>query len=240
MCIRDRAQSVSRLIGSPPGYVGYEAGGRHTEEIRKRPYRVVLFDELEKAHQDVWNLLLQILEDGTLTDSHGHKADFRNAVLIMTTNAGAQALASAGRPLGFLPAGQQNTDRALHQALRQVFRPEFLNRVDEIICFQPLTDTEILRIAQLMLNRSLQRLRDQAISVQYTTAALEAVAQFGHDPAYGVRPMRRYLRRELENPAAELLLQGTLCQGSTLSVDAAGEHLSLLPTAPLPVLLEAE
>ena len=234
------AQSVSRLIGSPPGYVGYEEGGRLTEEIRKRPYRVVLFDELEKAHQDVWNLLLQILEDGTLTDSHGHKADFRNAVLIMTTNAGAQALASAGRPLGFLPAGQQNTDRALHQALRQVFRPEFLNRVDEIICFQPLTDTEILRIAQLMLNRSLQRLRDQAISVQYTTAALEAVAQFGHDPAYGVRPMRRYLRRELENPAAELLLQGTLCQGSTLSVDAAGEHLSLLPTAPLPVLLEAE
>lgn len=132
----------------------------------------------------------------------------------MTTNAGAQALALRRAPLGFLPAGQQNTDRALHQALRQVFRPEFLNRVDEIICFQPLTDTEILRIAQLMLNRSLQRLRDQAISVQYTTAALEAVAQFGHDPAYGVRPMRRYLRRELENPAAELLLR----------VPCAGKH----------------
>lgn len=234
------AQSVSRLIGSPPGYVGYEEGGRLTEEIRKRPYRVVLFDELEKAHQDVWNLLLQILEDGTLTDSHGHKADFRNAVLIMTTNAGAQALASAEHPLGFSPGGRQNTDRALHQALRQVFRPEFLNRVDEIICFQSLSDDEILRIAQLMLDRSLQRLQAQGITVQYTSAALEVVAQFGHDPAYGVRPMRRYLRRELENPAAELLLQGTLCRGSTLSVDAAEEHLTLLPAAPLPILLEAE
>lgn len=234
------AQSVSRLIGSPPGYVGYEEGGRLTEEIRKRPYRVVLFDELEKAHQDVWNLLLQILEDGTLTDSHGHKADFRNAVLIMTTNAGAQALASAEHPLGFSPAGQKNTDRALQQALRQVFRPEFLNRVDEIICFQPLSDDEILRIARLMLDRSLQRLKNQGITVQYTDAALETVAQFGHDPAYGVRPMRRYLRRELENPAAELLLQGALCEGSTLSVDANGEHLMLVPTAPLPALLEAE
>lgn len=234
------AQSVSRLIGSPPGYVGYEEGGRLTEEIRKRPYRVVLFDELEKAHQDVWNLLLQILEDGTLTDSHGHKADFRNAVLIMTTNAGAQALASAEHPLGFSPGGRQNTDRALHQALRQVFRPEFLNRVDEIICFQSLSDDEILRIAQLMLDRSLQRLQAQGITVQYTSAALEVVAQFGHDPAYGVRPMRRYLRRELENPAAELLLQGTLRRGSTLSVDAAEEHLTLLPAAPLPILLEAE
>ena len=234
------AQSVSRLIGSPPGYVGYEEGGRLTEEIRKRPYRVVLFDELEKAHQDVWNLLLQILEDGTLSDSHGHKADFRNAVLIMTTNAGAQALASAEHPLGFSPAGQKNTDRALQQALRQVFRPEFLNRVDEIICFQPLSDDEILRIARLMLDRSLQRLKNQGITVQYTDVALDTVAQFGHDPAYGVRPMRRYLRRELENPAAELLLQGALCEGSTLSVDANGEHLTLVPTAPLPALLEAE
>ncbi len=234
------AQSVSRLIGSPPGYVGYEEGGRLTEEIRKRPYRVVLFDELEKAHQDVWNLLLQILEDGTLTDSHGQKADFRNAILIMTTNAGAQALAAAEHPLGFFPAGKQNTDRALHQALRQIFRPEFLNRVDEIICFQPLSDAEILQIAELMLNRSLQRLQDQGITVHFSSDALEAVAQFGHDPAYGVRPMRRYLRKELENPAAELLLLGKLYQGSTLSVSAEGKHLVLAPMAPLPALIENE
>lgn len=233
-------QSVSRLIGSPPGYVGYDEGGRLTEEICKRPYRVVLFDELEKAHQDVWNLLLQILEDGTLTDSHGQKADFRNAILIMTTNAGAQTLSAAEHPLGFLPAGRQNTDRALQQALRQVFRPEFLNRVDEIICFQPLSDDEILRIAELMLNRSLQRLQDQGISAHYSSDALEVVAQFGHDPAYGVRPMRRYLRKELENPAAELLLRGDLYQGSTLLVSANGEQLSLAPVAPLPALIERE
>lgn len=234
------AQSVSRLIGSPPGYVGYEEGGRLTEEIRKRPYRVVLFDELEKAHQDVWNLLLQILEDGTLTDSHGHKADFRNAILIMTTNAGAQALAAAEHPLGFFPTGKQDTDRALQQALRQLFRPEFLNRVDEIICFQPLSDEEMNQIATLMLDRSLRRLRAQGIATRVTPEVPEIVAKFGHDPAYGVRPMRRYLRQELENPAAELLLQGTLYRGSCLTVDTAEGHLILMPAAPLPALLEQE
>ena len=234
------SQSVSRLIGSPPGYVGYEEGGKLTEEIRRHPYRVVLFDELEKAHQDVWNLLLQILEDGSLTDAHGRKADFRNAVLIMTTNAGAQALSAAGRPMGFRSASRENTERALHEALRKVFRPEFLNRVDEIICFQPLSEDEVRRIARLMLDRSLDRLRGQGIDVRYTDAALEAVARRGHDPAYGVRPMRRCLRRELENPAAELLLRGSLCRGSALLVDGTGEELTLSPSPPLPVPAQGE
>lgn len=234
------AQSVSRLIGSPPGYVGYEEGGRLTEAIRKRPYRVVLFDELEKAHPDVWNLLLQILEDGVLTDSQGQKADFRNAILIMTTNAGAEVLASAARPLGFSPTQPGDTEKALQAALRKVFRPEFLNRIDEIICFQPLTEEEVQEIAALMLNQSLNRLQKQHITVTYTQQALATVTQQGHDPTYGVRPMRRYLRQALENPAAELLLEGRLCPGSGLVVDAEGGELTLSVKAPTLALAEPE
>lgn len=234
------AQSVSRLIGSPPGYVGYEEGGRLTEAIRKRPYRVVLFDELEKAHPDVWNLLLQILEDGVLTDSQGQKADFRNAILIMTTNAGAEVLASAARPLGFSPTQPGDTEKALQAALRKVFRPEFLNRIDEIICFQPLTEEEVQEIAALMLNQSLNRLQKQHITVTYTQQALATVTQQGHDPTYGVRPMRRYLRQALENPAAELLLEGRLCPGSGLVVDAEGGKLTLSVKAPTLALAEPE
>lgn len=234
------AQSVSRLIGSPPGYVGYEEGGRLTEAIRKRPYRVVLFDELEKAHPDVWNLLLQILEDGVLTDSQGQKADFRNAILIMTTNAGAEVLASAARPLGFSPTQPGDTEKALQAALRKVFRPEFLNRIDEIICFQPLSEPEVQEIAMLMLNQSLKRLQKQHITVTYTQQALATVTQQGHDPTYGVRPMRRYLRQALENPAAELLLNGQLYPGSGLTVDAEGGKLTLTVKAPTLALAEPE
>ncbi len=234
------AQSVSRLIGSPPGYVGYEEGGRLTEAIRKRPYRVVLFDELEKAHPDVWNLLLQILEDGVLTDSQGQKADFRNAILIMTTNAGAEVLASAARPLGFSPTQPDDTEKALQTALRKVFRPEFLNRIDEIICFQPLSEPEVQEIAMLMLNQSRKRLQKQHITVTYTQQALATVTQQGHDPTYGVRPMRRYLRQALENPAAELLLEGRLCPGSGLVVDAEGGELTLSVKAPTLALAEPE
>ena len=234
------AQSVSRLIGSPPGYVGYEEGGRLTEAIRKRPYRVVLFDELEKAHPDVWNLLLQILEDGVLTDSQGQKADFRNAILIMTTNAGAEVLASAARPLGFSPTHPDDTEKALQTALRKVFRPEFLNRIDEIICFQPLTESEVQEIALLMLNQSRKRLQKRHITVTYTQQALTAVTRQGQDPTYGVRPMRRYLRQALENPAAELLLNGQLYPGSELTVDAEGEKLTLTVKAPTLALAEPE
>lgn len=230
------AQSVARLIGSPPGYVGYEEGGRLTEAIRKRPYRVVLFDELEKAHPDVWNLLLQVLEDGTLTDAQGQKADFRNAVLIMTTNAGAEALAAAARPLGFSPTQSKDTEQAVRKALRGVFRPELLNRIDEIICFQPLAGSQVRKIAVLMLNQSLNRLKEQGIAVTYTETALTTLAQQGHDPTYGVRPMRRYLRRELENPAAELLLEGALRTGGGMAIDGDGTHLQLTIQPPLPAV----
>ena len=233
-------QSVSRLIGAPPGYVGYEEGGKLTEAGRRRPYCLVLMDELEKAHPDVWNLLLQILKDGVLTDSQGQKADFRNAVLIMTTNAGAEVLASAARPLGFSPTQPDDTEKALQTAMRKVFRPEFLNRIDEIICFQPLTEEEVQEIAALMLNQSLKRLQKQHITVTYTQQALAAVSRQGHDSTYGVRPMRRYLRQALENPAAELLLNGQLCPGSGLTVDAEGENLTLTVQAPTLALVEPE
>ena len=217
--------SVSRLIGSPPGYVGHEEGGQLTEEIRRRPYSVVLFDELEKANDQVWNLLLQILEDGALTDAQGKKADFRNAVLILTSNLGAQAW--TGHPLGFGTPDQADYEKAVRAALRKTFRPEFLNRLDEVICFTPLTTEQVARIAQNMLSKTARRLELKGVTLTVLPGGLEVMARQGSDPEYGARPLRRYLREELENPAAEALLSGALSAGSTLVVDGAGDHLKL-------------
>lgn len=221
------AQSASRLIGSPPGYVGYEEGGRLTEAVRKRPYRVVLFDELEKAHPEVLNLLLQILEDGVLTDSQGQKADFRNTVLVMTTNAGADALAAMERPLGFGTPKKQERQAALQSALKKQFRPEFLNRIDELVCFQRLEEKQVEEIAALMLDRFGKRLKKQDITLNYTPAALRRIAEEGNDPAFGVRPLRRFIRANVEDPAAELLLKNHLKQGETVNVDACDGKLTL-------------
>ncbi|MCD7829669.1 MAG: ATP-dependent Clp protease ATP-binding subunit, partial [Clostridiales bacterium] len=221
------AQSASRLIGSPPGYVGYEEGGRLTEAVRKRPYRVILFDELEKAHPEVWNLLLQILEDGALTDSQGQKADFRNAVIVMTTNAGADALSAQEHPLGFGSRGEESRQSAVRGALKKLFRPEFLNRIDEIICFQKLTGDEVQEIARLMLQQSGQRLAAQGVRLEADDGAVELIAREGQDPTLGVRPLRRYIRAHLEDPAAELLLSGKLNRGDTLGVTEEGAALSL-------------
>jgi ATP-dependent Clp protease ATP-binding subunit ClpC len=223
------AQSASRLIGSPPGYVGYEEGGRLTEAIRKRPYRVVLFDELEKAHPEVWNLLLQILEDGVLTDSQGQKADFRNAVIVMTTNAGADALESLEHPLGFGTKGETDRKKVLDSSLKRLFRPEFLNRIDEIICFQKLTGAEVEKIAQLMLSRSGERLNKQGIRLETDQSAVKLIAQEGQDAAFGVRPLRRYIRTNLEDPAAELMLTGKIGEGDVLQVTGEGTKLRLTP-----------
>lgn len=221
------AQSASRLIGSPPGYVGYEEGGRLTEAVRKRPYRVVLFDELEKAHPEVLNLLLQILEDGMLTDSQGQKADFRNTVLVMTTNAGADALAAMEHPLGFGTPAVQERQTALQSALKRQFRPEFLNRIDEIVCFQKLDDKEIEAIARLMLERFGQRLKKQKIQLSYTESVLNRIGKEGHDPAFGVRPLRRFIRANVEDAAAELLLNGSLKSGDTLLIAEQNGELTL-------------
>ena len=218
--------SVSRLIGSPPGYVGHEEGGQLTEGIRKRPYSVVLFDELEKANDQVWNLLLQILEDGALTDAQGKKADFRNAVLILTSNLGSHAF-STSHPLGFGNPSRENFIQAVQSTLRRTFRPEFLNRLDEIICFTPLEEAQVAEIAKRMLSKTKERLKKQGIALNVLPSALAVMARHGSDAEYGVRPLRRYLREELENPAAEALLAGQLHAGSCLTVSGAGEHLKL-------------
>lgn len=207
-------QSASRLIGSPPGYVGYEEGGRLTEAVRKRPYRVVLLDELEKAHPEVLNLLLQVLEDGVLTDAQGQRADFRNTVIVMTTNAGAHAL----NPLGF--GGTAAGESALRSALKQQFRPELLNRVDEILCFQPLTDEEAEQVARILLNRCAKRLERKGVRLEAAPEAVRCLARQGRDAAFGVRPLRRLIRAKVEDPAAELLLTGALGPGQVLRVEA--------------------
>ncbi len=226
------AHSVSRLIGSPPGYVGHEEGGRLTEAVRRRPYQVVLLDELEKAHADVWNLLLQIMEEGTLTDAQGRRADFRNTVLVMTTNAGADELSCTRSPLGFGGGGAAGEGEA-RRALSRLFRPEFLNRLDEIVCFQPLGAEEMEQIAAVLLEQAAARFRRLGVTLEVTPAARGALAREGHSPRYGARPLRRCLRREIEEPAAELLLGHALSAGDTLRVDAGERGLALSVVHPV-------
>ena len=221
------AHSVSRLIGSPPGYVGHEEGGRLTEAVRQRPYRVILLDELEKAHADVWNLLLQIMEEGSLTDSQGQKADFRNTVLVMTTNAGAEALARARQPLGFSPAGGPREEQAARQALSRLFRPEFLNRLDEIVCFHRLEPRQVEEIASIMVNQTSRRFHRLGITLEVAPSAIAQIAAQGRDDRYGVRPLRRYIRRSIEDPAAQMILEQDLPAGVTLVVEVEGDGLSL-------------
>jgi ATP-dependent Clp protease ATP-binding subunit ClpB len=189
--------AVSRLVGAPPGYVGYDEGGQLTEAVRRRPYSVILLDEIEKAHPDVFNILLQILDDGRLTDGQGRTVDFRNAVLIMTSN-----LRSA-------------------EAMREHFRPEFLNRLDEIVEFRPLTREQIGEIVELQLQRLRDRLAERGIALELTDAAKELLAEQGWDPTYGARPLKRAIQRSLENPLALRLLEGEFADGDTIRVDEA-------------------
>jgi ATP-dependent Clp protease ATP-binding subunit ClpC len=222
------AHSVSRLIGAPPGYVGHEEGGRLTEAVRRKPYQVVLLDELEKAHREVWNLLLQIMEEGCLTDAQGGRADFRNTVLVMTTNAGGEALAQAMRPVGFAGgSGEELREEAARKALRELFPPEFLGRVDEIVCFRIPSREEVREIAELMTRQTARRFARRGIGLSIEEDALERIAAAGMEPAYGVRPVRRYIRRHIEDPAAALMLEGTLTKGCTLRVSAGEEELTL-------------
>jgi ATP-dependent Clp protease ATP-binding subunit ClpC len=216
--------SVSRLVGAPPGYVGHEEGGYLTEQVRRRPWSVVLFDEVEKAHEDVLNLLLQILEDGVLTDSQSRRTDFRNTVIVMTSNVGAKTITGGVHPLGF--DSQADTAQRRQEALeahvleqaRQTFRPEFLNRVDDIVVFRPLTEQELCAIAQGLLDTVSQRLGEKGIALTVTPQAVEALARMGYDPDYGARPLRRCLRQQVEDALAELLLQGTLQPGDQVAL----------------------
>ncbi len=218
--------TTARLFGAPPGYVGYEEGGQLTEAVRRRPYRVILFDEIEKAHPDVWNALLQILDDGRLTDGQGRTVDFRNTVIIMTSNLGTE-FARRGGTLGFVPSADRMaaTDHEkIEKALKETFRPEFLNRIDEVIIFSPLTIEQVEQIVDLQMAEIAQRLEEQGLTVELTDAARRWLARQGYDPAFGARPLRRALQKYVESPLSIQLLRGDFPDGSRVVVDATEEQ----------------
>jgi ATP-dependent Clp protease ATP-binding subunit ClpC len=222
--------TASRLFGAPPGYVGYEEGGQLTEAVRRRPYRVILFDEIEKAHPEVWNSLLQILDDGRLTDGQGRTVDFRNTVLIMTSNLGTEFVRKAGS-LGFLQASEDEDVRQSHEkiekALKQTFRPEFLNRIDEIITFSPLSVEDMVKIVDLQMKDIRERLLERGLQVELAAAARRWLAEQGYDPNFGARPLKRALQKFVESPLSVRLLEGEFAEGDTVSVDVAenGEEI---------------
>ena len=205
--------AVARMIGAPPGYVGHEEGGYLTEAIRRRPYAVILLDEIEKAHPDVFNILLQILDDGRLTDGKGRTVDFSNTVVIMTSNLGSEQLMKIEQ------IGEQAAFAAVMEAVRRTFRPEFINRIDETIVFKPLTREQLRQIVSIQIERLQGRLAERGLAIRLTDAARELLAERGYDPVYGARPLRRVIRQLLENPLAQALLRGDFRDGDTVLVD---------------------
>ncbi|MCU1511279.1 MAG: ATPase domain protein, partial [Arthrobacter sp.] len=225
--------TVSRLVGAPPGYVGYGEAGQLTEPVRRKPYSVVLLDEVEKAHPDVFNLLLQVLDDGRLTDGQGRTVDFRNTVIIMTSNLGSEFLASKGGAMGFVSKADEGNgfgsekalrDRVLGR-LRETMRPEFLNRIDEIVLFRKLDQAQLRRIVRLMLNQTEARLQSQDIALEVSEAAVDWIAERGYEPEYGARPMRRVIQRELDDRIADLFVASDLQPGSKVAVSVHGQSL---------------
>jgi ATP-dependent Clp protease ATP-binding subunit ClpB len=214
--------SVARMIGAPPGYIGYEEGGQLTEAVRRRPYSVILFDEIEKAHPDVFNLLLQILDEGRLTDSQGRVVDFRNTVIIMTSNIGSQLILEAGEAD---TAAWLGVEAAVRGQMTQYFRPEFLNRVDEVIVFRQLGRAEIAHIVELQLARLVQQLAQRQITLTVGPEARALLASEGYDPVFGARPLKRVIQRRLQNPIALELLEGKFADGDTIRVERAGDEL---------------
>jgi len=210
--------TISRLIGAPPGYVGYEEGGQLTEAVRRRPYSVVLFDEIEKAHPEVFNALLQILDDGRLTDGHGRTVDFKNTIVIMTSNIGSQYLTEV--------SDEKQIRERVMEALRLHFKPEFLNRVDDILIFHRLSREQLRDIVTLQMARLKKLLAERQISLELTDAARDFLAEAGYDPVYGARPLRRAIQRHLQDKLAPLLLSGQFKEGDTILVDADGAGLT--------------
>jgi ATP-dependent Clp protease ATP-binding subunit ClpC len=224
--------SVSRLIGAPPGYVGYEEGGQLTEAVRRKPYSVVLLDEIEKAHPDTFNILLQMMDDGVLTDNLGHKVNFKNTVIIMTSNVGAR-LISKGKSLGFLIQEDAAKDYAsmkdtVMEEVKKAFNPEFLNRIDDIIVFHPLTREDSRRILDLMLARVAKKIGAQGFTVELTDEAKNFLVEKGFDPHYGARPLQRSIQRLLEDPLAEDILSKKVAAGTSLYVDVDPDGKKLL------------
>lgn len=229
---------VGKLIGAPPGYVGYDEGGKLTEAIRRRPYSVVLFDEIEKAHEDVFNILLQILEDGRLTDGQGHTVDFRNAVIIMTSNIGAKDWVK-GTSLGFSISGEADgyfdwdkTKSDILDAVQKTFRPEFINRVDEMVVFRPLSKKEMLVIVDIMLSDVRERLRYQDIDIKVSEEAKAFILEKGYNPRYGARPLRRKIQQLIEDRMADMLLEGKIKKGSLVSIDEDKGEMTFECTKP--------
>jgi ATP-dependent Clp protease ATP-binding subunit ClpB len=211
--------SVSRLIGAPPGYVGYDEGGQLTEAVRRKPYSVVLFDEVEKAHPDVFNVLLQVLDDGRITDSQGRTVDFKNTIIIMTSNIGGPDIAAGN--------GQVTPEirESVMQQLKSYFRPEFLNRIDELIMFNGLTEENIGHIVDIMMKDLNDRLADRDISIRLTDKAKGLIIENGYDPVYGARPLKRYLQKNVETLVAKLILSSEVGNNDTVLIDADGDKL---------------
>ncbi|HLI47248.1 MAG TPA: AAA family ATPase, partial [Chthonomonas sp.] len=231
--------NVSRLVGAPPGYVGYEEGGQLTEAVRRNPYSVVLLDEIEKAHPEVFNILLQVAEDGRLTDSQGRVVDFKNTVIIMTSNIGAARIQQE-RGMGIRSDAERkaNDEKAIEamknrvmEEVKKTFRPEFINRIDELIVFHPLTREEILQIVDLMLNRVAKQLKGQELALEVTQPVKEKLAEEGFDPNLGARPLRRAVQRLIEDPLADEILRGTFRPGDTVVADLEEDRIVFRPKA---------
>jgi ATP-dependent Clp protease ATP-binding subunit ClpC len=222
--------STSRLVGSPPGYVGYDEGGQLTEKVRRKPYSVILLDEIEKAHPDVFNILLQVLEDGRLTDSKGRTVDFRNTIVIMTSNIGVESL-KRNKYVGFsVQDGNQDykdmKDRVMEE-LKRAFRPEFLNRVDEIIVFHSLEREHLKKIVDLLLESLKKQLKEQGVELTLTDSAKEKITEVGYDPEYGARPLRRAIQKHVEDLLSEELLRGTVKPGQHVTVDVEEDEFKV-------------
>ena len=224
--------SVSRLIGSPPGYVGYEDGGQLTEKVRRRPWSVVLFDEIEKAHEDVWSILLQIMDDGRLTDSTGRRVDFSNTVVVITSNVGARAITDSRVPLGFASGetGDESMRESVRAELRRTFRPEFLNRVDETVIFRRLDAEDLLAITEKLLGQVAERFAALNVRLEVPEETARRLAALGQSDDYGARPLRRVIRREITDRGAQMLLDGSAAAGDTLRAVCEGETIRLVKT----------
>ena len=222
--------AVSRLVGAPPGYVGYDEGGQLTEAVRRKPYSVVLFDEIEKAHPDVFNILLQLLDDGRLTDNQGRTVDFKNTIIIMTSNIGSAYLTENIHQDGSIAP---DVKERVRNELNQYFRPEFINRVDDIVVFSPLTEAQIGGIIDIAMESILRRLRDRDITLELTAEARAFIAQAGYSPAFGARPVKRYLQKHVETGLAAMLIRGDLSDGQRVRVDAGEEGLAFQVEEPV-------
>jgi len=227
--------TTSKMIGSPPGYIGYEEGGNLTEKVRRRPYSVLLFDEIEKAHEDVFNIMLQIMEDGVLTDSQGHRVDFKNTIIVMTSNAGARNITENRTKLGFKASGEDDGSgdyeqirEAVMEEVKRLFKPEFLNRIDETIVFHKLSEENIKEICEKMLDIVGDRMKTVGITMSVDESAIELLSKQGYDPVYGARPLRRAIQNAVEDTVAEKMLEGKIKEGDEITITAKDDKIEIL------------